>query len=100
MYNIWAADAAVPIDDLLKDGNGLTLSQCFLHLDTLGKIAAFTEFSDDASMPFELVYVVYLNDVGQLAEEFENFDLVLQEHAVHFPFHGFHVDQFDGYWLI
>lgn len=48
-------------------------------------------------MPFELVYVVYLNDVGQLAEEFENFDLILQEHAVHFPFHGFHVDQFDGY---
>lgn len=65
-----AMDAPIPVDDLLKDRDGLVLWEAPALFNFFGEVSPVAKLSDDAGVGFEVKDVVEFNDVMSIFEEF------------------------------
>ena len=96
MYNSESIDASISIDYLFEDSDGLSLRDSFANFDHFSEVASLAEFSGYAGVSFKGDDVIEFDDVLEVAEHSEYFDLVIEESFMHFSFDILHIYKFEG----
>ncbi len=69
-------DSAISIDDLFEDVEGFEFRDDFFVFEEFRKVTALTKLSNDACVVFGIEDFVELEDVRDIFEKFEDFDLI------------------------
>ena len=97
MYDIFLCKVDVSIDNLIHIPTGLILAD--FMFDKLVQIC-IAEFGDDVGIVFGGEDLMDVEDVLLIFQFLENCDFTLEQYSVYFIFEHFHIDDFDGYFLV
>jgi hypothetical protein len=79
MDNAVLVDSAIAVDDLFEDAERLGFGDDFLVFEKFGEVAALAKLSNDAGVIFGIEDFIELENVGDIFEQFEDFDFVGEE---------------------
>ena len=97
MYDIFLGKIDIPLDNLFHVSTGLGLSQFIFN--QLIEIC-IAQLGNDVGVVLGRVDLMHIEYVLLVFELFKDGNFALEQDTVDFVFEHFHVDDFDGYFLV
>ena len=89
-------DSAISIDDLFEDVEGFEFRDDFFVFEEFRKVTALAKLSNDTCVVFGIEDFVELEDVRDIFEKFEDFDLIGEEVFMYVALDKAEVDHLNG----